>query len=251
MIGGPNGPDVIVSLGKGRTTLRVSGSWDAAVTRLRVFKCLCLDLDGTIVDTERLHVKAEHHALRRLGISELSDDQPHTFGAGLEQGAAKLCEHYGLDLSKYLTEYLPIWHRSLTLKFELMPGARSLLEMTRQRRIPVALVTSGDAEYAESVMWRFEIQGFFTSVVTSDSVSFLKPHPDPYLRAAQNLGIEPENRVGIEDSGAGVNSLNDAGMYTIAVHVDVDRRPELSVAAEHFTSLTEITDTLLERLFGG
>ena len=126
-------------------------------------KCLCVDLDGTLIDTERLHVRAERHALRRLGISELSDEQPPTFGAGLEQGAAELCAYYCIEVSRYLAEYLPIWNRSLATDLELMPGAQSLLEMTHQRRIPVALVTSGDTQYAASIIRRFELDAFFAS----------------------------------------------------------------------------------------
>ena len=86
-------------------------------------------------------------------------------------------------------------------------------------------------------------------MITSDSVSSLKPHPEPYLRASQSLGIAAKFCIGIEDSEMGVNSLISAGMYAVAVHIDVHRRPELSVAAERFTSLTEITDTVVERLF--
>ncbi|MFH1559998.1 MAG: HAD family phosphatase [Chloroflexota bacterium] len=217
---------------------------------MRTFKCLCLDLDGTLVDTERLHVKAELHALRCLGISELSDEHPRTFGNGIERGADEMCKHYGInDASRYLAEYLPIWHRSLEVELELMPGARNLLEMTYQRHIPVALVTSENTQYTESVTRRLAIDGFFACTIRGDSVSHMKPHPEPYLQAAQNLGIAAKDCVGIEDSGAGVNSLISAGMYAIAVHVDAHRRPELSVAAERFTSLIEITDTVVERLF--
>ena len=218
-------------------------------TSRQAFECLCVDLDGTLIDTERLHIKAERLALGRLGISELSNQQPITFGAGLEEGAAELCEYYGIDLSRYLAEYLPIWNRSLATDLELLPGALSLLETADQRGITVALVTSGDAEYAGTVTRRLTIDGFFSCVITSDSVSSLKPHPEPYLRAAEGLGAEAQHCVGIEDSGMGVSSLISAGMYAVAVHENVLHRPELSAAAEHFTSLTKVTDTVIQRLF--
>ena len=133
-------------------------------------KGLCVDLDGTLIDTERLHVRAERRALRRLRVSQLTDDHPITFGAALEPGAVELCQHYGIDVTRYLAEYLPLWNRSIELELELMPGAKSLLEACNQMRVPIALVTSGSAHHAAGVTRRLEIDRFFASVITSESV---------------------------------------------------------------------------------
>ena len=113
----------------------------------------------------------------------------------------------------------------------------------------MALVTSGDTDYTELMPRRFQMRGFFQCVITGDRVSHHKPHPEPYLTAADCLGVRAGDCVGFEDSGVGIDSLQNAGMYSVAVHADVYRRPELSEAAERFTSLAEITRPVVKRLF--
>ena len=99
---------------------------------------------------------------------------------------------------------------------EWRPGAYELLQMLDSMGIPLALVTSSFRAYTELVACRAPGSGF-SVLVTGDAVTNGKPHPEPYLRAAQELGVAPEECVAFEDSGAGITSAYRAGVITVAV----------------------------------
>lgn len=213
------------------------------------FRAACFDLDGTLVDTEPIHVEAERQTLLRFG-KEPAPDHPRNFGIGVEAGMATLAAFYGLgDPQRVLAAYVPLWEQLLDERLKTMPGARAVLEDLGSAAVPLALVTSGDDEYAGRVLHRVGIADLFAFTVTGDDVSEMKPSPEPYLRAADRLGLPPEQVVAFEDSAAGVASAVAAGMFCIAVASDVHQRPEMGAAQHHITSLTEFGLPEVQRLF--
>ncbi len=210
----------------------------------------CFDLDGTLIDTGPLHVRAERLALNSLGITELASDHPVTFGAGILPGMQMLADHYGFPSAEHVFEaYLPAWESSFEDGLEQMPGADAALERLRDLGVPLALVTSGEDEYVDKVLARFEWSSLFSHLVTLESVTNIKPHPEPYLKAATLLGLEPERCVGIEDSASGMRALAAAGCYSVLVQADpalriVDPAPDIVI-----DSLTELDDELASKLF--
>ena len=215
------------------------------------FRAALFDLDGTLVDTEPLHLHAERAALASLGVSELAADHPRTFGAGIMPGMRMLAERYGIASGEVVLEaYLPQWEAMFPGELRAMPGADDLLRMLCEAGVPCALVTSGELEYVSAVLARFGWQGAFRHVVTLESVSNLKPHPEPYLKAAAMLALAPAECAGFEDSGPGVQSLKAAGVYAVAVHRDVEKRTELHAADEYVDSLVRVDEGALARLFG-
>ena len=165
---------------------------------------------------------------------------------------ASLADFYDLgDPQQVLAAYVPLWERLLDERLRTMPGALEVLTALNRAAIPLALVTSGDDEYAQLVLHRVGIAELFAFTVTGDDVSEMKPFPEPYLLAAERFGLPPERVVVFEDSAAGVASAVAAGMYCIAVATDVQQRPELDAAQQHITSLTEFGPPELQRLFAG
>ena len=96
------------------------------------------------------------------------------------------------------------------------PGARELLAACRELDIPQALVTMSWTELAGAVVDATE-PGSFGLMVTGDVVTHGKPHPEPYLTAAAQLGVHPAACIAIEDSPTGVRSAAAAGVPTLAV----------------------------------
>ena len=213
------------------------------------YRAACFDLDGTLADTEPLHLEAERQTLKRFGV-EPSPAQPRTFGLGIEPGMALLSETYGLgDPQEVLDVYVPLWERVLEANLKPMPGAKDALKTLDRTSIPMVLVTSGDQEYARLVLDRLDMADFFVSIVTGDQVSEMKPSPEPYLAAADRLGFPTDQVVAFEDSGAGIASAHSAGMFCVAVHAEVRDRPELHTAQLQIASLTEFGPAEVERLF--
>jgi HAD superfamily hydrolase (TIGR01509 family) len=209
------------------------------------------DLDGTLIDTEPLHLRAERAALARLGVQELAPDHPRTFGAGIMPGMRMLAERYGFaDGEEVFAAYLPQWEAMFPDELRLMPGADAVLRRLDDHSVPCALVTSGEAAYVQDVLARFGWENMFRAVISLESVSKLKPDPEPYLKAAAALGLKASECAGFEDSSPGVRSLKAAGAYAVAVHRDVEARTELHIADERVTSLHMVDDGAVARMFG-
>lgn len=112
-------------------------------------------------------------------------------------------------------------------KQDWRPGARELIRAYRAAGVPQALVTMSYAYIAEPVV---EALGF-EAVVTGDSVTNGKPHPEPYLTAAGLLGVQAADCLAIEDSRTGAASANAAGCFVVAVPhaVNVSEAPRRAV----------------------
>ena len=102
------------------------------------------------------------------------------------------------------------------------PGARELLSELNDASVPCALVTMSYQRLVAPVLEQLSGVGF-SAVVTGDSVSRGKPHPEPYLRAAELLGVNAQRCVAIEDSDTGATSAVAAGCTVLCVpnHVPV------------------------------
>ena len=208
------------------------------------YSAACFDLDGTLIDTEPVHVEAETLCLATLGIDASSLRHERTFGKGIEAGMMCLAETYQLDDELVLTTYMPLWESGLRNDLTALPGVRDVLSWLRQHSIPMALVTSGDSAYVEVVDSVLGILDGFSTVVTSDDVVDLKPAPAPYLKASDDLAVAPDRCIGFEDSGSGVTALCHAGMLSVAVHPDHAGRPELQQATVRVSNLTEVMPLL-------
>ncbi len=215
------------------------------------FVAACFDLDGTLVDTEPIHNEAERQMLLHFGV-ESAPDHPRQFGITPERGMIVVADFYGLgDPQRLLEIYDPLWDRLLEERLTTMPGAVALFTALRGAGVPLALVTSGDREYAELVLRMVGLTDLFAFTVTGDDVSEMKPSPEPYLLAAERLGLFPEQVVAFEDSAAGVASVVAAGIFCIAVAADVHERPELAAAQMHIASLNDFGPSEIRRLFAG
>ena len=194
------------------------------------FTAACFDLDGTLIDTEPVHIQAESECLSVLGIYASDPRRPRTFGMGIESGMRLLAGTFELDFAAVLNTYLPLWEKGLHANLKMLPGAKGVMAWLSDHKIPLALVTSGDTAYVDLVDSALGLKSAFEVIVTSESLQRTKPDPAPYLEAARRLGVPPKACLGFEDSGAGVTALNAAGMFSVAIHPAYGSRPELQTA---------------------
>lgn len=185
------------------------------------------DMDGTLVDTEHLWLRAEHLTMEHIGGTWSSADQAHCLGGPLERVVAYMTEKVdpgkvgGLDtgiVAEFLLEAMESLLGSETLQWQ--PGARALVCEVVERDILTALVTASWRRLIEAVHVGIAGDlGFepFTVIVGGDEVAESKPHPAPYLQAARLLGVRAADCLVIEDSPTGVASGLAAGCRVVAV----------------------------------
>ena len=189
-------------------------------------------MDGTLVDTEPYWLTAEHELVAAWGGVWTEADGLSLVGSGLENSAL-VFQSRGVQLT--VQEIIDtLTDRVLTQVREhvpWLPGARELLLELREAGIPTALVTMSIGRMAQHIAdsagAEFGQAGAFDVIVPGDAVEQAKPHPEPYLRAAMLLGVDPTDCIAIEDSEPGVAAAVASGATTIAVplHVPLPESP--------------------------
>lgn len=176
------------------------------------------DMDGTLVDTEPYWIQAEFDLVAEFGGTWTDEDAHTLVGSALLTAAAYIRERGGVDLppEEIVQRLLARVIAGVREHTPWQPGAKPLLAELASRGIPCALVTMSYTSLAGAVVEQLPA-GTFTAVVTGDQVTHGKPHPEPYLLAASQLGVDPAHCIAIEDSPTGVASAEAAGCITIAV----------------------------------
>jgi HAD superfamily hydrolase (TIGR01509 family) len=184
------------------------------------------DMDGTLIDSEKLWDISLRELLVRLGGGELDQRVREALvGSNMQRTCEVLLTEAGrpvtpaavAEAGQWLSDRTAILFRS---ELPWRPGARAALESVRASGVRTALVTSTERALTEVALDTIGRE-FFDVTVCGDEVDGRnKPDPWPYLTAARLLGVDPRRCVAVEDSATGVASAEAAGCTVLAVPCD-------------------------------
>lgn len=176
------------------------------------------DLDGVVIDSEPLHEQALRSACAAwdLDVSDALFDEfrgrtDRAIAVHLAEQAPATVDAEALLAAKHEA------YDALLDELTLIPGVTDFIEMLDARGLPLALVTSATQHDQRRTFERFGLHGHFPIVVTADDVEQTKPHPQPYRRATDQLGIAASACVVVEDSARGVESARRAGCTVVGL----------------------------------
>ncbi|CAN5889526.1 HAD family phosphatase [soil metagenome] len=177
------------------------------------------DMDGLLFDSERLYGEAILTAAAEVGCPMSLDIFQQLVGRSREVNHAFLLDHYGADYP--LQALIATWGRHFrelaATGLPLKPGAAELLDLLDALRLPRAIATSSSHASVEANLALHGLTDRFHQVVAHGDYAKGKPAPDPFLKAAERLGIAPSLCLALEDSHNGVRSASAAGMMTVMV----------------------------------
>lgn len=188
------------------------------------------DMDGTLVDTEPYWMAAETALVESFGGTWTHEQAIKLVGNGLNESAMTL-RAAGVDMApddivSHLTD--EVRNALATQGVPFRPGAQELIRGLQSAGIRTALVTMSLRRMAHSVVDLIEFDAF-EHIVAGDDVEHPKPHPAPYLQAADLLGIDIADALVIEDSVTGLRS----GVASGAVALGVPHMISLDDAGAH------------------
>ena len=179
-----------------------------------------LDMDGTLLDSEKVYFNSLVAALNMRGYADDAVALCHAM-VGLPGPAceAMLLDRYGNDfpLAEINRAFLANRDRFMAAGLPLKSGTLELLDGLAAAECPMAIVTSSSRRSAERNLSLAGIRARFDTILTLDDVTRGKPSPDLYLLAAARLGLAPQACIAVEDSNHGVAASHAAGAITIMV----------------------------------
>lgn len=190
------------------------------------------DLDGTLIDTEKLFIRFWQEAANEMGYPMRREHALAIRGMARDRAEALLKETVSPSF-----DYVAVRERRTELMeafvaqhgVELKPGARELLEALRGWGIRIGLATASNLPRAEACLKATGLYPYFDAVTVAAMVPRGKPAPDIYIEAARRLGVAPEEAIGVEDAPSGIRAVRASGLYTVLVP-DQDR-PDRETAA--------------------
>lgn len=187
---------------------------------LRRVRAAVFDMDGLLLDSERIVARAWVLAAQRLGVEFDAQFGLTLIGRNAEDSRRMLADHLprGYPLDRFFCACREAWDEITAREgVPVKPGVHALLDWIGRRRWPCAVATSTAHERACAELSRVELMPRFHALVGGDEIARGKPAPDIYREAAKRLGVVAAECVAFEDSEPGVRAALAAGMQVFMV----------------------------------
>ncbi|WP_145576596.1 hexitol phosphatase HxpB [Yersinia mollaretii] len=208
-------------------------------------KAAIFDMDGLLIDSEPLWLQAELDIFTSLGLDTSSRDSlPDTLGLRIDlvvklwyqtlpwQGPsqAEVCKRIIARAIELVEETRPV-----------LPGVEYALDLCRQQGLKIGLASASPLHMQKRVLTMLGVEHYFDCLVSAEYLPYSKPHPEVYLNAAADLGIDPLQCVTLEDSVNGMIATKAARMRSIVI-------PSPEYLADPRWALADIQLASLEQL---
>ena len=187
---------------------------------LEEIKGVIFDMDGTLIDSTWVWDEVDVDYVKRYQLVE-----PEGFYEAIEgMSFTDVAKYYKKtfpqirdSVEQIKADWMEMGYRLYRDEVELKSGVKEFLEELKKRGIKIGIATSNDRDMTEMVLEARGILQEFDAICTSDEVKIGKPAPDVYLKAAEDLGVDPKDCLIFEDVPAGLMAGKSAGMKTCAV----------------------------------
>lgn len=212
-------------------------------------KGIIFDLDGVIVDTAGFHYLAWKHLANHLGF-DFTEEQNEDFKGVSRVRSLELLLEIGNKTASQ--EEKDKWLKSKNDEYlsyidgmtedDILPGVLKVLDYLKAKKVPIALGSA--SKNAGAILKRVNLYKMFDATVDGNDVSKAKPDPEVFLIGARELGIDAVDAIVFEDSIAGIQAANIAGM----VSVGIGDAEVLCEADHNFNDFTEIDNQFIDKL---
>lgn len=186
----------------------------------RAIQGVLFDMDGLVLDTERLYTRFWREAAAFYGYDMSLEQALGMRSMEREDGIRRIKQYFGEEadyvtirqkrielMDAYLSDHVP----------EKKPGIFGLLDALAERNIPAAITSSAPLERIQAHLAPHGLYSRFQAVCSARQVARGKPAPDIYRFGAQSLGVAPENCIALEDSPTGIEAAFGAGCLSILI----------------------------------
>lgn len=221
------------------------------MNNLHSIKAIIYDVDGTMVDSEPLHVSSWDRTLQAYGytLADLSQEfratmagkKPIAIASGMIEEL-----HLHVSADEFLAKKTALFTKLVATDLRGMPGVVESIKRFSKRGFLLGIGTALDRNYINTVLDVLQVAEYFKVIVTGDEIKNGKPHPDTYVTVAKKLKVNPKECIVLEDAKSGIQSAKAAGCVCIAIKNPHALPQDTSQADLTVNTLDEITDEYLE-----
>jgi len=184
-------------------------------------KGVIFDVDGLLVNTEKIHVEAWENVFSKKGIFLTKSDYDEGVGIADKEfllhlkSKGKIPENF--DINKLCKEKEKYFLKIIKDGINVFNGVFETLEYLKEKGLKIAAASNSKKVFVKSVLEYSNLIKFFDFFVAREDIENPKPAPDIYEKAVKLMGLKKENVVVFEDSEVGIEAAKKAGLFCIAV----------------------------------
>lgn len=190
------------------------------LSKIFTYKAAIFDLDGTLVNSEPVHLLAWQDVCRRHGMKEPTlEFLQHVGGMTTVNMCRMMCEEQGLNLDSQAIaqEKIELYREKYMQQVTLFDEIAGFAASCHAKGIRTAVATGSHLPETRYLLEKHAILDNFDTIVSSDQVKHSKPAPDTYLEAARRLEVAPSDCLVFEDTVIGLQGIKAAGMTSLQV----------------------------------
>ncbi|MBF4693587.1 HAD family hydrolase [Fusibacter ferrireducens] len=215
-----------------------------------MIKTVIFDMDGVIIDSERLFMAVEKEIFSEYKVPYIEAEVERFVGRTAFDFWSYFIDRYefkDLSIEAAIDLHTKKYIQRLTHEEQMttMPGVETWLSKFKERGLNLVLASSSRGEIIEIVLNRFKLKAYFQQFVSGDRVVHGKPNPEIFLKAAALCDTEPSECLVIEDSQNGIAAAKNAGMHCLGFQSGNQDHSKADLSIHEFSELNfnQITKT--------
>ncbi|MDQ3393900.1 MAG: HAD family phosphatase [Bacteroidota bacterium] len=181
-------------------------------------KAMIFDMDGTVVDSNKLDFEAWKHVFEQHEVALEYKDYIKLLGATSEEIILKYLDINEDEIEEFINKREALFKKYVNEKgLQPMPHIKGLLDQIKNAKIKMALATGAQREKLDFMLEKINLANYFDEIVTADDVEKGKPNAETFLKAAEKLQVSPDETIIWEDAEKGVEAAKNGNLKCIAI----------------------------------
>ena len=208
-----------------------------------MFKAAIFDMDGLMIDSERVTFECYQERLKDMNLTMDEEFYKTLLGKPIKGIYQRFYDVYGNDFP--IENVIQDVHQLMAERFEtegvpVKKGLVELLHYLKDNNYKTIVATSSNRDRVDKILAQAKITEFFDDSICGDEVTKGKPNPEVFLKSCQKLGVNVDEAIVLEDSEAGIQASYDANIKVICIP-DM-KYPEKQYEEKTFKILKDLTE---------